>query len=332
MDEKDILQTTNDVAENDDNAETQPAKGLICAFLDKYIGGIKEYVSLFTFIATVSVAVCGAIMRFFIYIYYCGYTLYWKLPTEIINVKSDNFIFEFIIYTFVSLFIILINVLYYKRLKGKRTIGQLVLRGFIIVVATVAFIGVSQKNVVGLLLFVLLIVLFLPAYSITIADFFPDFIDKIKKGISKLSIVKKIKNKFAKRKRAENSKKKKANYPKRLNSNQNKKQLDWAGIRANIKIGGIVFIIIVPIIMFTILYLGYQEAYFEKEFRVIETSSTVEEQGTETFAIIYETDENYYISPCVIENEKIVEINVDTKDVIVKEGTQYKHFHYKPEK
>ena len=55
-------------------------------------------------------------------------------------------------------------------------------------------------------------------------------------------------------------------------------------------------------------------------------------QGAETFAIIYETDENYYISPCVIENEKIVEINVDTKDVIAKEGTQYKHFHYKTEK
>lgn len=343
MDEKDTMQTTNDVAENNDNAETHSAKGLICAFLDKYIGGIKEYVSLFTFVTTIGAAVCGAVMRFCVYLYYYGYTRYWNLPKEIIDVKSNNFIFEFIINAIIIVFIMIINKFYYDSLKKHRKFWKLLVMGFVYLAISVLLYSISQKYPIAILIYLLITVLLLPAYSMTIADTFPNPIKAIKKKFC--NFVKKIKNcKFVKWICKKRNKKKQKNkaiqqeessnqkvetvQQEKNQNNQKSRSISFEEIKDIVKIVVVIFFIISPIIMFGTIGLGYQEASHETSFRVIETSVSENEEKVETFAIIYETNDSYYISPCIMNEDKITDIKKETQNIISKEGIEYTHSKY----
>lgn len=66
---------------------------------------------------------------------------------------------------------------------------------------------------------------------------------------------------------------------------------------------------------------GCLSAASVSEFRVIEKDDSYN-------AIIYETSDSYYISPCEIKDDKITNIDKNSKTMIAKENVNYTHYEY----
>ena len=65
----------------------------------------------------------------------------------------------------------------------------------------------------------------------------------------------------------------------------------------------------------------------KETFRVAQVETIVDnELVTQTYAIIYETDNNYYMCPCVMENNYITKINKSTQKIVSKESVEYTYY------
>lgn len=83
----------------------------------------------------------------------------------------------------------------------------------------------------------------------------------------------------------------------------------------------IVFSVIAILELFLLLGSGYLSEAAISDFRVIEQSDSYS-------AIIYETNDSYYISPCEMDDDKIIYIDKNSKTLITKENVNYTHCEY----
>lgn len=266
--------------------DTEKRKGIITSILDKYLGGIKEYAGILTLFITVGATTLGALIRFGIYSYYYGFVFYWNLPKEVINIDSNNTFYNIAFYSIFSLFIIVVNSLFYnlfKRLNEKwHIILSIICLSLYFITSLTARVATDVSEIILWILMITLICIF-PAYTFSLGK-----------------IALKIKSKTHKK-------------PKVDEKNYSLKEQVWQCL---------VIISIIAILEVAMLFgLGYLSAKSTTSFRV------VEENGNSS-AIIYETSDAYYISPCVLEDGTIVDIDKGYKTLIGKENINYTHHQY----
>ncbi|MDE5994606.1 MAG: hypothetical protein K2G60_03735, partial [Oscillospiraceae bacterium] len=90
----------------------------------------------------------------------------------------------------------------------------------------------------------------------------------------------------------------------------------------------ITFIVVASIITVLMFCSAQLTEYKKTEFKVVEITLTDDKTVSKPYAIIYETDNKYYICPCTIENGAITNINKRTKNVIANEDVEYTQYQY----
>ncbi len=83
----------------------------------------------------------------------------------------------------------------------------------------------------------------------------------------------------------------------------------------------IIFAVTAILELVLLLGSGCLSAASVSEFRVIEKDDGYS-------AIIYETNDSYYISPCEMDGGKIIYIDKNSKTLITKENVNYNHCEY----
>ena len=271
--------------------EQKKDKGIITSILDKYLGGIKEYAGILTLLITVGATILGALIRFGIYSYYYGFIFYWNLPKEVINIDSNNTFYNIAFYFVISLFIIVLNSIFYRLFsalyKRSEKLYNAVLIIYIalpIICIITALISIKVGTIIAWAVAILTICV-CPGYI---------FCD------GKM-LFQKIRKKFKKNKEKEDEK------------TYSLKEQAWQCL---------VIISVLAVLEVILLFgTGYLSANSTTSFRV------VEENGNSS-AIIYETSDAYYISPCVLEDGTIVDIDKGDKTLIGKENINYTHHQY----
>lgn len=267
--------------------DTEKSKGTITIILDKYLGGIKEYAGILTFFITIGATLLGALIRFGIYSYYYGFVIYWDLPKEVINIDSNNTLYNIAFYSIFSLFIIVVNSLFYKLFKKLNEKWHIFLATIYFLLYFIfsftARIGTDISEITLWILMIISICIF-PAYAFSLRR-----------------ITLKMKNK--------NLKKSKSNE-----KSYSLKEQIWQCL---------VIVSVIAVVEIALLFgMGCLSAHAATTFRVIN------EENTHGYAIIYETENAYYISPCEIKDGKIVNINKRTKTLIEKENISYTNYQY----
>lgn len=282
--------------------------------LDKYIGESREYAGFLTFLITFGISLLGAILRFCIFIYYWGRTHYWELPKEIISVNSNNIFYELIVYSVIASIIFLINRSVYKRLKKshKRNIVIFVSSFIVFFILILAAISASKlsslfSNIITFFLS-LYIALYYPACSIYAGDVIFDYFNRKK---AKKEQKKKEKHKIYNTTEIANEKTEDKNAEEVKKTYMKKSTLYF-----------VTFIITAAITFCLISFIGYLHEKEKTDFRVVEMNENY------TYAIVYETDNVYYISPCTIEDSKIIQIDKNIKKIVAKENIEYTHYRY----
>lgn len=271
--------------------EQKKDKGIITSILDKYLEGVKEYAGILTLLITVGATILGALIRFGIYSYYYGFVFYWKLPKEVINIDSNNTFYNIAFYFVISLFIIVLNSVFYRLFsalyKRRKKVYDAVLIIYIalpIICIVTALISIKLGTIIAWFIAILTICV-CPGYILCDGKMLFQKIQKI----------------FKKNKEKEDEKK------------YSLREQVWQCL---------VIISVLAVLDVVLLFgTGYLSAKSTTSFRV------VEENGNSS-AIIYETSDAYYISPCLLENGTIVNIDKGNKTVIGKENTNYTHYQY----
>lgn len=266
--------------------DTEKSKGIITSILDKYLGGAKEYAGILTLCITVGATILGALIRFGIYSYYYGFVFYWNLPKEVINIDSNNTFYNIAFYSIFSLFIIVVNSLFYNLFKKLNEKWYMIFSTvYLLLYSAASFTAHIATDIAEIFLWVLMLILIciLPAYTFSLGKF-----------------VLKMKSKNRKK-------------SKRYGKNYSLKEQIWQCL---------VIVSIIAILEVAFLFgMGYLSAESTTSFRIIE------ENGNSS-AIIYETSDAYYISPCILEDGNIINIDKDTKTLIGKENINYTHYQY----
>lgn len=151
--------------------DTVKDKGIITSVLDKYLGGIKEYAGILTLFITVGATILGALIRFGIYSYYYGFVFYWKLPKEVINIDSNNTFYNIAFYSIFSLFVIVVNSVFYKLFAKLNEKYQLFISALIPLMYFVfSFTFKITTEIAEILLWILMIIsiCILPAYTFSL--------------------------------------------------------------------------------------------------------------------------------------------------------------------
>lgn len=277
----------------------------ISKILNEHFKDLNKYAPILTLILTVGAGAITGLVRYGFYVYNLGVTTYWGLPKEIISIKSDSIIFEVLIYAIIVIPILLFNKALYKGLRNLRNTKKVsfwiifvfMLLAYIALLVVVLFVSRFNKLVLLILslLFLIFTVFCLPAFSFCFSDILFDLVNKCKNAIGK----------------------------------QKNNQITPISFSTKIKML-LVLIIIMALIMTILIFQSAIINEQEKEtFRVIQAETIVDnELVKQTYVIIYETDDNYYMCPCVVENSCITEINKSTQKIVSRESIEYTYYPY----
>ena len=269
-------------------------KDLFLKILDKYLGGIKEYAGILTLLFTTGATIISSLLKLVYYVHSCGFVCYWSLPIEIIDIYSKNTSFNIAIYFILSLFVYVVNRCFYMlfhKFNKKRKFGlSIALIAYILLPVSSIFVALKLKNVaiVIVLIFVLLLILVFPAHIICVTE--NAFVNKTSTKKEKKKIETKNEEKIF-----------------------TLKDQIWRFVA--------VVTITTALELGLVFVSGFVRAESTANFKVIEMNNN-------TCAIIYETNDAYYISPCEIENGRIINIDKNSKELIAKENITYTHYQY----
>ena len=341
MDEKNTATTINNDAEKENQANSQSKNSEVSLTLNKYLGGIKDHIGTLTFFATVCTAIFGAVIRFGFYIYDCGVMFKWELPIKAIDISSNNLIYQFIMYALIILPILLFIAGTYKLLiklyeKAKWGFIATIIIYIAIFVTLVVFlrysIASSTVRMVFLICYLLITLIYFPAFSMCVGDILGDWYNK-----------KKEKTKGNKDKKEENK-----NTTKDFTEEENNEQLLIKDFLRKIKVMSFTFIIAASLIGTVIFLWSVGEQAQREIYRVVDTEQTLnlepnmekEEANTKsdaetdqheeiiptTYMIIYETEDSYYLCSCIVKDGIIVDYDSSIKKVISKDNIYYREY------
>lgn len=280
--------------------------------LNKHFKYLNEYVPILTFFLTIGAGAISGIIRYSFYVYNRGIVSYWDLPNEIISIKTDNVIFEVFIYAIFVILILLFNRIVYKRLSELRNennakFTRILISCFVFYILSLIIAALVSRfskllMLVLILVFVIFTAFYLPAFSICFSDILYDSFEKRKS-----------------RKTKDEMNDTKSN---------NAKEPLVISFTGKIKAILITFILVASIITALIFFHAWLTESQKTEFKVIELTLTDDKTASKPYAILYETDNKYYICPCTIENGTITNINKRTKNVIANEDVEYTLYQY----
>ena len=269
-------------------------KDLLLKILDKYLGGIKEYVGILTLLITTGATILSSLLKFGYYVYRYGAALYWNLPIETIDIYSKNTFFNIVIYLVLALFVCVVNRCFYMIFhkiykKSKCWFWSILIAYILLLLLSIFVVSLSRKVATAMVLvFAILLVFVFPAYILCVVDNF--FVNK-----------------------ASTKKKKKKIKAESDEKQYTLKEQIWQCVA--------IITITASLEMGLLFGAGCLSAKSTADFRVVEINN-------DTCAIIYETNDAYYISPCEIENGKIINIDKNSKELIEKENITYTHYQY----
>ena len=275
----------------------------ISKILNEHFKDLNKYAPILTLILTVGAGAITGLVRYGFYVYNLGVTTYWELPKGIISIKSDSIIFEVLIYAIIVIPILLLNKALYKGLNNLRNtkkvkfwiIFTFMLFAYIGLLIVVLFVSWFHKLVLLILSLVFLIftVFCLPAFSFCLSDILFDLVNKCKSAIGK----------------------------------QKNNQITPLSFSTKIKMLLVLIVMMALIMTILIFQSAITNEQGKETFRVAQVETIVDnELVTQTYAIIYETDNNYYMCPCVMENNYITKINKSTQKIVSKESVEYTYY------
>jgi hypothetical protein len=259
-----------------------------CSIIIKYI---QENAAAFTLLATVAITAGSVLLKYVYYLIELGYTNYYNISSSNIDIADDNILYGIVANGIMSLFFIFISSLPYFvwQSKIKKWIKIVVISIITLVPEislTISLITLAKQGIVySPKQYVTYVIL---GIFVGLTVFSLGFLLLINKGLSK-------------------KKKTKKNV-------QNKSLLEVVKSIATVLV---VLIVVESVLLYS---WGYYQASYQNEFKVIE--STRYDSICDTYVILYETDDSYFISKCAIIDQKIF-INKDEHKKILKENVEY---------
>lgn len=295
---------------NNDKIKTEEIKqNKLIDVLKEKVKYIQDNAAAFTFLTTTAIVIGGVILRVIAYLIEYGKTKYYNISSLLIDVTGDNVLYDlFAKGVFVLLFILLNIILFFVwsgKSKKRAKVGfslPLVLSPDLILAFYLVF-----DNLRGIKYSILEIGIFLVVgFLLGVILFFWGIYNGICKYYSNI-------------KQEENSKEeiKKEVTKKSEKETENKTKTGESNLKilkANILI--FTFLLVIGSIFF--IFFGYYIADSQSKFKIINSDSDT------YYAVIYENQDKYVITPCKIEDSLVDFAKDDTKQEIDRLGITYK--------
>lgn len=266
----------------------------------KIIRHIQKNVGALTFLTTSTAVVGSIIIRCIMYLYEYGKVKYYNVSPSLIDVSNENILYEFLVIGSFALLFLMLNFLPYRLWKGnKKTLGKIALSLLIIlspeVIMLTAFIIDCLKGIKSSLLnyFLLGLLLGIAIFSFGLCNGIGEYITKHKQN------------------------KKNTDQQNITLSDSTESGLEKA---AKIKIPKMIAMIVVLFSILSALFIlaGALSKLTQTQFKVIDNGND------KYYAVIYENQDKYVITPCKIENGFVDFEDDDTKQEIDRLGITYK--------
>lgn len=260
---------------------------------------IKEYAGGISLITTAVIAIGSVLIKCFYYLFSYGYTIYFNVPTSMIDVSKKDLFYSFLIDGIIAVLIILVNLIPYYLWREKKPI--------VVKISCTLFFVMSPNIpiVIGLVVdcfrdtkySVSEIIVFL-LVGLTLGCMF--FFNGIYYGIKKHNQI--YSHKCKKKK---NHKKHKKTKQKELSANQK-------------IIRSIVYLTILLVVeSVVIVSIGYFSASSKNDFMIVNNTKGI------SYAVVYETSDSYIVTECKIDNNTITFPDLKTKKEIRKGSVEY---------
>ena len=305
--------------------------GSIMEKVDKTIKYIQKNAGAISLMSTAIIALGSVVIKFIYYLNDLGYTHYFGISKELIDVSKGNIIYSFFADGVIALFLILLNFISYKAWKNKKglkaKIAQLlvIFLLFPLILFPIVFWYYNSQNMecsfINILIFnfVLCFILFSISFCFIFVKFITDVFIKLVKFVKFITDI--FNKSYVKKKNLRNKKPRRLNL-KKVNINKFKVEKEdenqklLKNLKEKLLIIGIGIVVEVSIMTFC----GYQRAEVLNKFKILEgTSENV------NYAVIYETSDNFIITKCTIDDEaKTIKIDkLGVKKEIDRKGVEY---------
>lgn len=313
--------------------------GSVMEKVDKSIKYIQKNAGALSLISTAIIALGSVVIKLIYYLSDLGYTHYFGISKELIDVSKGNIIYSFFADGVIALFLIFLNFISYKAWKNKKGLKAKIVQLLIIfllfplMLFPIVFWYYNSQNIecsfiyILVFNFVLSFILFSFSFCFLFVKFITDIFVKIVKFITDI-FVKLIKfitdifNKsYVRKKNLRNKKPRRLNL-KKVNINKFKveKEDENQKLLKNLKDKLIIIGIGIVVEASIMTFCGYQRAEVLNKFKILEgTSENV------NYAVIYETSDNFIITECTIDDEaKTIKIDkLGVKKEIDRKGVEY---------
>lgn len=298
---------TTDINANPTNDNNVESKHIQTRTVKGFVEYVNSHAAGLTLISTLAFTVGGGIINFvinlFAYLYDFGQSMWYQFPINYIDISRTNLTYNFFLYGAIAFLFIIFNIIFYDLIwkKEKRIlIIKVILHiGFlaifdVVITGTILLCFISNNIFVDFdsavqylfVLFLLLVAIFIPSFSIGIGKTFT-FKNKTQTNQKTLD-------------------------------NHSGKNTDT---RKLAKYTVIAFISGFALIILYGVYIGIYSASRQSDFIIVEQSQS--ENIAEGYVVLYETADSYIVTKCQIDNNKhtieFCDINIqkeiDKKDI-----------------
>lgn len=257
---------------------------------------IKEYAGGISLITTAVIAIGSVLIKCFYYLFSYGYTIYFNVPTSMIDVSKENLFYSFLIDGIIAVLIILVNLIPYYLWREKKPI-------FVKISCTLFFVmSPNIPIVIGL-----------------VADFFRDTTYSVNEIIVFLLVGLTLGCMFFFNGIYYGVKKHRQIYSRKYIKKKKHKKVKQKKLSENQKIIRIILylMILLAVESVAIVSIGYFSASSKNEFMIINDTND------KSYAVVYETTDSYIVTECKIDNNTITFPDLKTKKEIRKGSVEY---------
>ena len=276
--------------------------GTVMEKVDKTIKYIQKNAGAISLIFTVALALGSVIIKFIFYLLALGYSYYFGISKELIDVSRGNIIYGFFAYGAIALFVVMLNFIPYSMLKSNMKIFKKLIYLILLIIVTAIILtlicyiydslqGVKYGIYDIILMVASAIITSIVLFSIGISFFF------IKRFLY-------------------NDKEKYKKTPKKEKTNKKTKVSFFTKARVFV-----IFIVVCVVLESVfIIFVGWTNAMGLNKFKVLDSLS----EDT-VYAVVYETSDSFIITKCEIDEEKntINFVERARKKEIDKKGVEY---------
>lgn len=255
---------------------------------------VKDHNGLFIVLCTAFIGVLGSIIKFFIFVFYCGRLKYWDLDNVSYSVSTSN-IYSFVVCCLIAIVIVVGNAILYRIFESDRSRREKVISVVVsiailtIIMLVYSFIFVFPNlNEIGIGLLVV--------YSVMLATMILALV--FTTGIANGIIDRRNRLKHDKSKKTEPT------NPDIIEESDTNANVHVRSPKSNLSPAVILVIVFTVLACLTLVMayiMGYNSSKSCTEFKTVvisEDQGTVNASTDTTYAVVFETEEHYYLERC----------------------------------